>query len=197
MAKPKGLVENLQDVPQAGDFMYFSKPQLAEAYKISIPTITRMIGSTPPSGRRNGGMVYHLKDVSEMIDVRKKDEPVEEKKAEPEVITDPDKMDPSARRLHYQAEDLKEAAKIKARRNAVESGQLLEAKQVEQVLAQAFKTLALTLDTLPDLFERDGLIQSSDVERVIEIVDNSRLQLANDLAKLSKTVMDIEDSGEW
>jgi phage terminase Nu1 subunit (DNA packaging protein) len=176
--------------------MFFSKPQLAETYKISVPTITKMIGNVPASGRRNGGMVWHLSDVTKMLDIRKTEE--EESKSEPEeVVTDPEKMPPAERRLHYQAEDLKEAAQIKARRNAVESGQLLEAADVEKVLAQAFKTLALTLDTLPDLFERDGLVQSSDVQRVIEIVDNSRSQIASDLSKLSTLVSKIEDSGEW
>jgi len=194
--KPKGLTENMPEIPEAGDFMYFSKPQLAEAFKISVPTVTKMVGSTPPVGRRNGGMVYHLKDVAELLDTRKADEP-KDVEIPPEINTDPEKMPAAERRLHYQAEDLKEAAKIKARRNAVESGQLLEAKEVEKVLAQAFKTLALTLDTLPDLFERDGLIQTADVERVIEIVDNSRAQIAVDLSRLSNMVTQIEDSGEW
>jgi hypothetical protein len=196
MAKPKGFVDNLPEIADSTDFLYFSKPQLAEAYRISVPTITKMIGSTPPAGRRHGGMVWHLNDVSEMIDIRKKKEP-EIAAPEPEVVSDPDKMPPAERRLHYQAEDLKEAAKIKARRNAVEAGKLLEAKEVEKVLAVAFKTLALTLDTLPDLFERDGLINTSDVDRVIEIVDNTRIQLASDLSKLSDSVSDIELNGDW
>ena len=91
--------------------MYFSKPQLAEAFKISVPTVTKMVGSVPPVGRRNGGMVYHLKDVAELIDTRKENEP-KEIEISPEINNDPEKMSAAERRLHYQAEDLKEAAQV-------------------------------------------------------------------------------------
>lgn len=182
-------------IPAGTDYQYFSRNQLSAIFGISVPTITKMVGSTMPAARRNGGMVYHLKDVATLLDIRKINDPDIEDDEEFE--TDPDKMKPADRRMHYQAEDLKQAAAIKSRRNDVEAGQLLEAVEVERVLAQAFKTLALTLDTLPDMLERDGLIETHDVERIIEIVDNSRAQLANDLSKMSETVEGLEAAGEW
>ena len=193
---PKGK-SNEGSIPESANFMYLSRLQIAEIFGISSATVGKRLGATPPAGRRNGGMVWHIKDVTELIDVRAQKRKEVEVSEDEEIINDPAKMNPSQRRMYYQAEDLKQASEIKARRNAVEAGQLLQASEVEKVLAQAFKTLALTLDTLPDLFERDGLVHTGDIERVIEIVDNSRVQIATDLSKLSDEVAEIEAQGEW
>jgi hypothetical protein len=182
-------------IPVGEDHLYYSRLQLAEAYHTTATTIGKRLGGTPPAAQRNGGGVWKLIDVTTMMDIRKP--VVAPVISTPDLITDPDDMAPADRRLHYQAEDLKQAAQIKARRNEIESGQLLEAGSVERVLAQAFKVLALTLDTLPDLLERDGLIQTSDVERIVEIVDNSRAQLAGDLASMSPDIAQMEEDGEW
>jgi len=51
-------------------------------------------------------------------------------------------------------------------------------------LAEAFKKVALTLDTLPDALERDGFIGSPDVEGTVALIDVTRTKLADALAKL-------------
>jgi len=74
----------------------------------------------------------------------------------------PEKMTPPDRRTHYQAEDTKQAAELKRRKNELEERLLIPATEIVQTLAHAFKTVALTLDTLPDALERDGLLASTD-----------------------------------
>lgn len=190
----RGRKKKINTVQPPEDLLKISKAQLAEAYRTSSVTVAKRLQGILPIERIGPTDYYRLADVCELKDVR-----VEAGIADPEEenITDPDKMPPDKRRLFYQAEDLRQAAELKARKNAIESGRLLEATHVERTIAEAFKTLALTLDTLPDLFERDGLIQTADVERVIEIVDNSRNQLATDLTKLSPPVADIDAAGDW
>lgn len=191
----KGPPKKAAVIPIESDPTRISKAQLAEAYQTSSVTVGKRIKGIEPLMRKGTTDYYRLRDVCDLKDVRELVvKPADE---EQENISDPDKMAPDKRRLFYQAEDLRQAAELKARKNAIEAGKLLEAAHVERVIAEAFKTMALTLDTLPDLFERDGLIQSSDVQRVIEIVDSSRNQLANDLSNLSPVVEQIEAEGDW
>jgi len=101
-----------------------------------------------------------------------------------DIALNPEKRNPKERLLHYEAEDSKQSARLKQRKNDVESGNLIHAVEVEQVLAQAFKTVALTLDTLPDALERDGMINGADVEGAIALIDEARTKLADELADL-------------
>ena len=173
----------------------FNITQLAKAFNYSPPTIRKMLGETEPAGKRGSSNVWRLCDVTTLNDVR---EPYIQQAPEEKVEeTDPNKMKPMDRKTHYQAEDLKQASEIKARRNAVESGELMLAQEVEIALSKAFKVIALTLDTLPDALERDGYISSNDIGSIIDILDNARLQLAADLSELAPVVNDIADSGDW
>lgn len=173
----------------------FTVSQLSTAYNVGANTVRKMIGDIPPTDKRGNAAVWKLCDVTTLNDVR---EPYVPQSPKEEVVeTDPNKMKPMDRKIHYQAEDLKQAAEIKSRRNAVESRELIPAQEVEMALAQAFKIIALTLDTLPDALERDGYIGSADVESIIDILDSARDQLANDLSGLSPMTEAINDSGDW
>lgn len=177
------------------DSLRFTKSQLAAAYGISIPTLTKMIGPTPPVGTRRNAHVWAIGDVTEMRDVR--DPYVPQQQEEKPIETDPAKMKPADRKTHYQAEDYKQSTMLKERKNAVESRELLPAQEVEITLANAFKTVALVLDTLPDALERDGIISSTDIAKVVNIIDGTRDQLATDLAELSPIVEDINEAQIW
>jgi len=190
----------------AQDKQQFGVKQLAEAFQLSLPTIRKMIGNTTPVGKRGAALTWRLFDVAEMKDVRppwippkpygKNAPSMTLDEAGEEVFeTNPDKMKPAERKTHYQAEDLKQAAQLKLRKNEVEMRELIPALEVEQTLAQAFKTIALTLDTLGDALERDGMIATSDIGRLLEILDSSREQLAVDLTALSPEVEEINE--EW
>ena len=162
----------------------YSRQELAQAFGYSHQTITKMLAKKPSSAKRKTIELWKLRDVSTLNDCRKP-------KLELYPMTDiielnPDKMKAAERRLHYQAEDLKQSANIKLRRNETESRVLIPAAEVEAALSTGFKAVALTLDTLPDTLERDGVIASSDVDAVIRIVDKLRDELANKLNGLRR-----------
>lgn len=183
------------ELPRAQEKCIFVVNELATAFKLSPPTVRKMLGDTPTAGKRGKTTIYKLGDVCTLNDVR---EPYIEPTPEEETIeTNPDKMKPSDRRTHYQAEDLKQAAELKQRKNDIESRALIPAHEVEQALAQAFKTIALLLDTLPDALERDGMIAASDIHSIIAIIDSSREQLAVDLSSLSPAIEDMNEGGDW
>jgi len=162
--------------------LYFNREELGEAFQLARSTVRKMIEGIEPAGVRDRGLVWKVSDVSTLQDQRQKQQ---QKIIESHVETNPDKMKPSDRRTHYQAEDLKQASLLKERRNMVESGELIYASKVEHVLAHAFKTVALTIETLPDVLNRDGLLDSADIERTIALIDDLRTKLATDLRNLS------------
>jgi len=175
--------------------LLFTLPQLSAAYGVHATTVRKMIGNIKPAQSSNRAQVWLLGDITTLNDVRKPYIPPE---PDEEVIeTDPDKMKPADRRVHYQAEDLKEASELKRRKNDLESGAVIAAVDVERALAEAFKVVALLLDTLPDIIERDGILAPSDIPPIIDLLDGAREQLANDLSKLSDEVGRLNEEGDY
>lgn len=197
-------MEEVAEVTAVQAKVRFSKSELGFAFGMSLPTVVKHIGDIAPIGKRGNSIVWRLSDVADLKDVRdhiKKSYVnqynMHESDDPDDIELDPDKMKPADRRVHYQAEDLKQAALLKSRKNAIESRELIPAHEVETALAQAFKTIALTLDTLPDSLERDGLISSGDIEKVITLLDRSREQLSGDLSALSPEVQLTNMIGDW
>ncbi|RLA50058.1 MAG: hypothetical protein DRR42_14135 [Gammaproteobacteria bacterium] len=186
---------NIKLIPPGAAKARFTVAQLSIAFSIGAATVRRRLGPTPPVEMNGKKSYYELCDVATLIDVR--DPYIPDEPKEPTVETDPNKMKPMDRKTYYQAEDLKQSAEIKFRRNALEAATLIPAEDVERVLAAAFKTIALTLDTLPDALERDGIISSTDVSYVLRIIDASREQLATTLGELAPEVEDINEEGDW
>jgi len=184
---------------------YFCKSELAQIYSISGGVVSKRLDGDIPYLKLSGTDFYHLSNVSELMDFRKKDNrsnQVPEGAVENQwgvfdpntpAMDDPDQMSPAERRLWYQSEDLRQSMLLKERKNAVEERQLIPAQEVEMTLAAAFKAVALTLDTLPDALERDGVISSKDIERIINILDGSREGLANTLSDLSPLVRTLQE----
>ena len=181
---------------KAQEKVLFSVTQLADLYGFSRQTVAKMLAESPPATKRYRANVWHLKGISNLIDFRVPfDIPANDK--DDIIELNPDKMHAAERRLHYQAEDLKQSANIKLRRNQVESRVLIPAVEVEAALSTGFKAVALILDTLPDTLERDGVIESSDVDRVIKLVDSTRDQLAATLGDLSNKTELANVKGDW
>ena len=189
-------------------FQLLTITQLAITYGTSNALVRSKIGDTPIYEVVNGRDCWHLDDVSTLIDKREKTAPIISAKTkqllalsnvEPQdnPDNDPTLMTAVEKINHYKAEDLKESAMIKKRKNDVECARLMVATQVERTVAEAFKKIALTLDTLPDLLERDGIIANNDIQKVIALLDNSREQLAIDLSGISLSIEEINDKGEW
>jgi hypothetical protein len=57
------------------------------------------------------------------------------------------------------------------------AGQLLDASTYERALSSAFSTVAQTLESLPDVLERDAGIDGAAVERCREVIDRMRDEL--------------------
>lgn len=194
----------------------FNIKLLALAFDIDRTRLTHMISKVDPVARKGRSLIYDIKDVAQIVETRdamlvEKFTKGEHKKPhhpnsttsgiaedeDGEIINDPEEMNALQKINFYKAEDLKQSALAKKYKNDIEEGKLLIGVDTERVTAEAFKKIALVLDTLPDLLERDGIIGSGDIERVINILDNSRDQLAIDLSEISPATKDINDRGEW
>ena len=192
----------------------FNIKMLSLAFDIDRTTVTNMIQGVKPIGKKGRSLLYDIKDVATLKETRDsmlvekftnnkyKDKPHHSNSTtDPDnsdgLITDPEQMTPVQRINYYKAEDLRQSAQLKQHKNDVESGKLMIALDVERTVAEAFKKIALVMDTLPDLLERDGIIGSSDIERVIDVLDKSREQLAIDLSEISPMTEDINYKGDW
>jgi len=188
----------------AEDKFLFDTQQLEKAFKISRVTIGKMLVSVEPVGKSGRSKLYDINDVANLKDTRdptniekyknkkyKNSAPIEEE------TSDPDKMTSIEKINYYKAEDLRQSAKLKKLKNDAEEGKLMVASDVERTVATAFKKIALVLDTLPDLLERDGIIGSGDIEKVINVLDNSREQLAIDLSEISPISEEINEKENW
>lgn len=196
------------------DKFMFNIKMLSLAFEIDRTTLSNMISGVNPVDKKGRSLIYDIKDVAQIIETRDsmlvekftnnkyKDKPHHSNSTitgseEDELITDPEQMSPVQRINYYKAEDLRQSAQLKQHKNDVESGKLMVAVEVERTIAEAFKKIALVMDTLPDLLERDGIIGSSDIERVINVLDKSREQLAIDLSEISPATEEINNRGEW
>ena len=167
----------------------YSRIDLSEVYNLSSDVVGKMLAGIGIVAKDpNGRHLWNLGDVTELKDTRIKSSVAKNQWGEWDSSddgeafeTDPNKMKPTDRRLYWQSVDLEQAAMLKQRKNAIESRELIPNDEVARTLTMAFKTVALTLDTLPDVLERDGIIGSGDIQTVIGILDSAREQLGNDL----------------
>lgn len=83
---------------------------------------------------------------------------------------DPDTMTPKERLDHFRAES--EKLKLSAA-----LGQVIPVDQFERELARAFKSVASTLESLPDVLERDAGLSGAAVERCQALVDRLREEM--------------------
>lgn len=90
----------------------------------------------------------------------------------------PAKLPPKDRLDHYKAE--RERIKL-----AQEVRVLIPAVEIEQVIGEAFKTIAQTLDVMPETFERDFALPPEAVIRFRSAMDGVRDTLYESTSKLS------------
>ena len=90
--------------------------------------------------------------------------------ADVDLADDPEKMPPKERLDWYRGTR-------ERTRHLEEVGQLLPAADFERVLADVLKTVAVTLESLPDVLERDAGIDGAAVERCQLVVDRMRDEL--------------------
>ncbi|MDT4818288.1 hypothetical protein FQZ97_513810 [compost metagenome] len=102
---------------------------------------------------------------------------------------DPDGMPPKDRLDHYRAE--REKIRWEAEQRIS-----IPAPEVEQVVATAFKALSQGLDTIPDVLENDCALGAAEVERTIEVIDNIREGLYQQLLEVCGNMERNDDACE-
>jgi hypothetical protein len=155
---------SVSQIPAAG--IHCSLRQLAEETGLDRDTVQRRISAANavPSGKRGGHPVYRLRDVLRALLL--KDE---------EGRIDPEKLEPYQRQAHYKAE----LDKLKLDQ---ETRELIPRIEVEQEQARILRVVAQTLDTLPDIVERDCGATPAQVQRIERAVDECREALFTDLS---------------
>lgn len=124
-------------------------------------TVTRRIedGGVKPAGSKGGFPVYELKTVGPALFGQ--------------VMVggaDPNDMPPNERRAWYQSEN--ERLKFEQQMN-----QLVPMHDVRREMSQMAKGMANTLDSLPDILERDCGLSAEALDRVQDVIDAQREQM--------------------
>lgn len=162
---------------------------LSRAWGIQFTVVQAMLRSVTPFYMDGKQSFYRLIDVTRIFDARKA-----EKSSSDEKDFTGDKpplgATPAELKTYYQAKK-EEQSWIKQRNdNAIMSGQLLLADDVQKTLIETYKVVVHSLDNLGDIFEREGIITSHEVTKVDELVDKLRQQMADDLRKLTDGEVD-------
>ena len=89
---------------------------------------------------------------------------------------DVDSLSPSDRRAFWQAEN----ERLKYER---ETGELIPAFEVAQEMSFLAKAIVQSLETLPDILERDCGLQPNALIRVQQVIDDIRDQMAQHIQK--------------
>ena len=156
-------------VIQQNDFTYFSIQMLARAFGKSRATVSKVLTNIQPTAKRGGFPVYALNDVAVFIgDIKTGDNG----EIDPETI-----KDPFERKAWYESEN-------KRLQFENEIGRLLVADDVAAIDAEKNKRIALRLDTLVDVVEREAGLTPEQSAVVIRIVDSMRDDLFNDICNI-------------
>ncbi|MDA5624263.1 DUF1441 family protein [Pasteurella multocida] len=133
--------------------------QIAELVGMHRQTVSqRLAGLTPASGSNSKLKLYLLSDL-----IRSG---LSEK-----MSTDVDSLSPFDRKAFWQAEN----ERLKYERD---TGQLIPAFEVAQEMSAFAKATVQTLETLPDILERDADLTPKALVLVQQIIDDTRDQMA-------------------
>ena len=155
------------------DANLWSKNALASEFGIDRRTVDRLLKDVKPSGKRSGHPVWTLRDA--VIQIGKYLEKGYDFSGDD---FDPTRLPPKERKDWYDSEK----GRLTYER---EMGLLIPADEVAAVEAAKNKRVALTLDTLADVLERDVGLNAEQVERMNQILDAER-------QKLFESIIDIE-----
>lgn len=147
----------------------WSKNALASEFNIDRRSIDKLIKNIAPCGKKSGHPVWALRDVLIPI-ARYLDNGFD---IDPDNI-DPEKLKPFDRKAWFDSE-------IQRVKFETQMGQLIPADEVAAVEAEKNKRIALHLETMADVLERDCGLNAEQVSRVNQIVDNTRAEMYNDV----------------
>lgn len=152
----------MAEINRIEDAYSWNITRLAEAFGLHRETVRKRLNaaSVVPSGVRNGANVYSLKDAGPAIFA--------------DMVLggdlDPDTLPPTERKAWYQSEN--ERVKLEQ-----ELRQLVRVEEAHREMSTIAKAVTTTLESLPDILERDCGIDADSVARVQEIIDSMRQQL--------------------
>ncbi|QEY62530.1 DUF1441 family protein [Metapseudomonas lalkuanensis] len=154
---------------------------LAEEFGIDRRTVKKRLEGIPPAGETNGHPAWRLRDVAIAV--------MGPQSAAQTFGVDPDELPPKDRLDHYRAEREKIRWESEQRIS-------IPAPEVEQVVATAFKALSQGLDSIPDVLENDCALGAAEVERTIEVIDNIREGLYQQLLEVCGKMEQNDDACE-
>ncbi len=151
-----------------------SQVEITDGLSVSLSTLAREFGmaretckkrlqqaGVASSGKHKGHDIFRIGAAARAILAPEIENAREE---------DPEKMSPKDRLDWYRG--ARERTK-----HMEECGDLMRAADFETALASAIKTIAVTLESLPDVMERDAGIDGAAVERCQVVVDRMREDL--------------------
>lgn len=161
-------------VAPIGQGTHLSISALAIEFGVTRETASKRLleAGVKPSGKRGGYPVYRLKDAWPVITGH----------SDQSGAVDPDKLKPFERQAHYKAE-------LQKLQLETERREVIPAIEVEQEQARILRIVALMLDTLPDVLERDCGLAVAIVARIEKVLDKVR-------ESLFTTLCDGDDIGE-
>lgn len=152
----------MAEINRIEDAYSWNITRLAEAFGLHRETVRKRLNAAGviPSGFRNGVNVYSLKQAGPAIfaDVVLGGE------------SDPDSLSPMEMRAWYQAQNERVKLDKELRR-------LVPAEEAHREMSVIAKAVTTTLESLPDILERDCGIDADSVARVQDIIDSIRQQL--------------------
>ena len=138
--------------------------QIAEITGMHRQTVSqRVSGLTPSIGSNAKLKLYALSDLIRLGLAEK-------------MSADVDSLSPNDRRAFWQAEN----ERLKYER---ETGELIPAFEVAQEMSFLAKAIVQSLETLPDILERDCGLQPNALIRVQQVIDDIRDQMAQYIQK--------------
>lgn len=150
------------EINKLSDAFNWNITRIADAFGMDRGTVRRRLrdAGVLPAGQKSGVSVYALKDVGPALfgDV------VSASGA------DPDEMHPKDRKDWYQSEN----ERIKLEK---EMRSLVPVEEVHREMSQLAKSIASSLDSLPDLLERDAGLPPEAIDMVEGVTDSLREQM--------------------
>lgn len=157
-------------VSQINEANHFSISRLAELFGHTRETVAKKLkeGGALPCDKRSGYAVYQIRDVAVLTGglVSSENTPFED--------CDPNKLPPKERDSWF-------ASELKRKKLEKEDGYLLDKHDTQEKLAELFKKVALSLDTLADVLERDVGLSPQLIDKVNEVCDTMREELVNNI----------------
>lgn len=151
------------EVNSIADAYNWSISQIARAFGMDRKTVARRLedARVSPAGKKGGYPTYAIKDAAPALFADQVFYDPEE---------DPSRLPPNERKSWYQSENERVKLEIQLR-------QLIPAEEVHLEMSKLAKAVTTTLDSLPDILERDCDLPPDAITRVQDSVDSLREQM--------------------